>query len=89
MEEQEYITFALVRTPSVDKLLKDNGQWVANNESSNMSEGISEEMKCRAEALDQELDEIQQIQSELLEMMEKAGYDIEEVLIKIKAANRQ
>lgn len=89
MEEQEYITFEIVRTPSVDKLLKDNGQWVANNESSNMSEVISEEMKCRAEALEQELDEIQSIQSELLEMMQKAGYDIEEVLHKIKMASRQ
>ena len=83
MEEKEFITFRLVRTKTVDKLLKDNGKWVAANEGSNMTDNEIEEMKLRGEALEEELEEIQSIQSELLEKIEEAGFDIEEIISKI------
>lgn len=75
--------FDLIKTPTVDNLLKENGLWVANIESSNMTEGEKEEMRIRGELLDQELDEIQSIQSELLGLMQEAGYDIKEIKEKI------
>lgn len=80
---EEYITFRLIRTPTVDKLLRVNGEWVAANESVNMTPELKEEMKCRGEALEQELEDIQSIQSELLEKIEEAGFDIEAILKKI------
>lgn len=75
--------FDLIKTPTVDNLLKENGLWVANIESSNMTEGEKEEMRIRGEVLDQELDEIQTIQSELLGLIQEAGYDIKEIKEKI------
>lgn len=84
----DYATFNLIKTPTVDRLLKSNMEWVANNESSNMTNNLKEEMRCRGEVLDQELEEIQIIQSELLEMIERVGYNVEEIINNLKKVGR-
>lgn len=66
----------LIRTPSVDELLKNNQLEVSRVMSSNMTEEEKEYLKDLSFSLDEELEMIEQIQNELIIYLEKQGLSV-------------